>query len=177
MSLFGNGKFTSHLGVPSFLSSKIRREDPPPTLAQEVSDGALDLELSFASTMSLNSPVRESKSLYADESMEYVPMDISPAPHRISQASATAPSSTKPPTGRPRAATSAARLFGGDMSNGYESSPTYNASSASKLGTSSNNSKRLQRAALPTEWLAVSPQQENATADSEVGLVLSCNGP
>ncbi|KAI0654735.1 hypothetical protein C8Q70DRAFT_925081 [Cubamyces menziesii] len=175
MSLFGNSRFNaSHLSVPSFLGGKSSKRDvstrndvqeflAPPQ------DVDLDLELSFASTMSLNSPVRVSQPLTPEsENPDHVPMDISPAPPRMLQPSTTQeafhpkPSQSKPFVGRPRAATSAARLFGRDMSNGTESTPQL---SVSKSGTGTSSSKRLQRAALPTEWLSTSrtqPHDENA---------------
>lgn len=105
-----------------------------------------DLELSFASTMSLNSPSRDYVDL-ANDSMQDEPMDISPAPPRTVQKENER--SGRPLT-RPRAFTSAARMFGHDMSN---SSQKDNSSFDTKSGTTSG-AKRIQRSALPTEWLA-----------------------
>ncbi|KAI0350088.1 hypothetical protein OH77DRAFT_1102259 [Trametes cingulata] len=174
MSLFGNSRFnSSHLSVPSFLGGKGSKRDAPVRNEMEdflapANDADLDLELSFASTMSLNSPVRASQPLTPEsENPDHVPMDISPAPPRMLQPSATQaniqPVQPKPFVGRPRAATSAARLFGRDMSNGTDSTSQF---SVSKSGTGTSSGKRLQRAALPTEWLSTSRpqprQDENA---------------
>jgi len=112
-----------------------------------------DLELSFASTVSLNSPSRDPV-LLTPESDYAEPMDISPAP------------ALKPTHGRPRAFTSAARLFGNDMSNrispnaAIEPSPSFHVES-----TRSSSSKRTQRAALPTQWLFSAKQD---TSNSSV---------
>ncbi|KAI6036078.1 hypothetical protein BKA83DRAFT_104154 [Pisolithus microcarpus] len=112
-----------------------------------------DLELSFASTMSLNS------------SRDYVdvghgePMDISPAP--LKAISKENERSSRPMT-RPRASTSAARMFGQDMSN---NSLNDSASLNSKTGTNSG-AKRTQRSALPFEWLAsTQPLKATKTMD------------
>ncbi|KII88974.1 hypothetical protein PLICRDRAFT_108846 [Plicaturopsis crispa FD-325 SS-3] len=101
-----------------------------------------DLELSFASTMSLNSPPHAPISLAPDSPQ---PMDISPAP--------AAPSLRKPTT-RPRAFTSAARMFGRDLANNAPTPPTLNVPPAPKSGSGSTSQKRTQRAALPSEWLS-----------------------
>lgn len=117
-----------------------------------------DLELSFASTMSLNSPSRD----YVDvrhESMHGEPMDISPAPLRAVQKENER--SSRPIT-RPRASTSAARMFGQDMSN---NSLNDSASLNTKSGTNSG-AKRTQRSALPVEWLAsTQPLKATKTMD------------
>lgn len=103
-----------------------------------------DLEISFASNVSLNSPPREQVSLPSD----CEPMDISPAP------SVDPPSMLKSQGKRPRAFTSSARLFGNDISNNSPlfPSPTIVAAPTHKA-TVSTGAKRIQRAALPTEWL------------------------
>lgn len=108
------------------------------------SDLDLDLELSFASTMSLNSPPRGPATLASENNNpNYTPMDISPAPQRIL--------STKP-TGRPRALTGDLRLFGKDLSNSTESLPL--TATGNRNASETKNGKRLQRAALPTEWMS-----------------------
>jgi len=119
-----------------------------------------DLELSFASTMSLNSPSRDYVDL-ANESMQDEPMDISPAPPRNIQKENER--SSRPLT-RPRAFTSAARMFGQDMSNGSQNN---NSSFDTKSGTSSG-AKRIQRSALPTEWLSSARpiQSENSLEEN-----------
>ncbi|KAG1891327.1 hypothetical protein F4604DRAFT_1989705 [Suillus subluteus] len=90
-----------------------------------------DLELSFASTMSLNSPPRDTMTLAQDHD---VPMDISPAYRPVQKEN----EKTNKPTTRPRASTSAARIFA--------ISP--NDSVSTKTGSQAN-SKRTQRSALP----------------------------
>ncbi|KAH9923982.1 uncharacterized protein BXZ73DRAFT_50694 [Epithele typhae] len=162
MSLFSNGRFNGHLVVPSFLTGKGIKRDAAPTRNQTNPDAELDLELSFASTMSLNSPPRDSRPLTPEaENPNYVPMDVSPAP--------SAPSLTtgrKPAMGRPRAATSAARLFGQDMSNDHNHD-NVSVSSASKQVTGTSSGKRLQRAALPTEWFATPQPRSDELAVSQ----------
>ena len=104
-----------------------------------------DLELSFASTMSINSPPRDTIALAPEaEKEDVVPMDISPAPMRMF------PSSRKSggdDSTRPRALTSG-RLFGRDVSNDLPQAPP--------TKTSTTTGKRTQRAALPMEWLGQS---------------------
>ncbi|KAJ3733062.1 hypothetical protein DFJ43DRAFT_1038888 [Lentinula guzmanii] len=98
-----------------------------------------DLEISFASTVSLNSPPKEPIVLTPEH--EYAePMDISPAP----------PQKPNTQKGRPRAFTSGARLFGNDMSNCLNSTTGLQPSPSIRGG--SNSAKRIQRSALPTEW-------------------------
>ncbi|KAI8998987.1 hypothetical protein BD414DRAFT_407128 [Trametes punicea] len=172
MSLFSNSRFnTSHLPVPSFLTGKNAKRDGPirNEIQQfvDIRDPDLDLELSFASTMSLNSPVREPQLLTPEnENPDHVPMDISPAPSRMLSSAASQasfqPPQPKPFVGRPRAATSAARLFGRDMSNGTD--PTSQIS-VTKSSAGTNSSKRLQRAALPTEWLSTSASRSQSQQD------------
>ena len=176
MSLFGNSKFNTHLSVPSIFGGKssTKRDAPARNDHQFLGpDVDLDLELSFASTMSLNSPARDSQPLTPEEeNPNHVPMDISPAPPRVFQPPpqpSVQPLNPKPLVGRPRAATSAARLFGRDMSNGYEGSSQFSDTSVSKSGTSSG--KRLQRAALPTEWLSMPTPTQDENAFSQVSVV------
>ena len=184
MSLFGNSKFNTHLSVPSLFGGKSssKRDVLARTNNQLLGpDIDLDLELSFASTMSLNSPARDSQPLTPeDENPNHVPMDISPAPapprlFQVPQPPVQA-LNAKPTVGRPRAATSAARLFGRDMSNGHETSSVYSASSVSKSGTGST-SKRLQRSALPTEWFSSEQPQQDENASSQVSTANHCRPP
>jgi hypothetical protein len=105
-----------------------------------------DLEISFASNVSLNSPPREQVSLPSD----CEPMDISPAPP------VDPPSRLKSQSKRPRAFTSGARLFGNDISNNNPLFPSPSIVAApTHKATGSTSAKRIQRAALPTEWLTV----------------------
>ncbi|KAF8557327.1 hypothetical protein OG21DRAFT_1407271 [Imleria badia] len=105
-----------------------------------------DLELSFASTMSLNSPSRDYVNVTHDTSQDDA-MDISPMPSRKQ------PVQFSKPTTRPRAYTSGARMFGQDLSN---NSISNNSTPDSKSGTQSG-SKRIQRAPLPGEWFSAKP--------------------
>lgn len=150
-----------HLLVPSAFSRKTNdrisgrlHSDVDDFLSPEVEQS---LEHSFASTMSIQSPIRDSSSLTSEnENPDYSPMDISPAPQRI-QTSKSHFLDVKPTVGRPRAYTSSARLFGRDMSNSSvrSNSGLSNTPSASS-GTSSGN-KKLQRSEIPLEWRMASP--------------------
>ncbi|KAH7889241.1 hypothetical protein F5I97DRAFT_1923807 [Phlebopus sp. FC_14] len=127
-----------------------RKRSQPPKPRDDIDEFlSSDLELSFASTMSLNSPSRDYVNL-DPESVQDEPMDISPAPVKIVQKENDR---TSRPANRPRAFTSAARMFGQDMSNGNISNDT--PSSDAKSGTQSIL-KRTQRSALPSEWMAAS---------------------
>jgi hypothetical protein len=134
-------------------------------------DISSDLEISFASNISLNSPPTHNVSLAS----ECEPMDISPAPP------------VKPPTlstferggikpARPRAFTSGARLFGADISNGgcqdkcLMPSPSVDDNPA--LGSVRSNSKKIQRSALPTEWLA--PATSQVVQVVRIGFRMKC---
>ncbi|KAH7912126.1 hypothetical protein BJ138DRAFT_829673 [Hygrophoropsis aurantiaca] len=128
-----------------------------------------DLELSFASTMSLNSPPRESISLAIDNGE---PMDISPAPVKTLQKEN---SRTARPLTRPRAFTSAARMFGNDVSNGSISNES--SGSVSKPPASQSISKRTQRGALPFEWMASSQPTNTFNAEEEGMFSHSKNEP
>ncbi|KAK0459559.1 uncharacterized protein EV420DRAFT_273637 [Desarmillaria tabescens] len=114
-----------------------------------------DLELSFASTVSLNSPPKEPVALMPES--EYgVPMDISPAPPKFQP--------TKAAT-RPRAFTSAAstRVFGSDVSNCTDQTSSQRGPSSS----THSGSKRTQRSALPMEWLMASPIEDASTSNQD----------
>lgn len=122
--------------IDDFLSSDVERE----------------LERSFASTMSIHSPTRNSiSSASENENADYVPMDISPAPPRV-QPSKSAFLEPKP-TGRPRAHTTSARLFGRDMSNASIGSTSGLSLIPSASPGTTSGDKKLQRAALPLEWM------------------------
>jgi M-phase inducer tyrosine phosphatase len=145
-SLFPSHTASRFLQVPSLPA---RKAPIPNESFDDISD---DLELSFASNMSLNPTTTEERNNHV---VSPVPMDISPAP----------PSRVAPPkfTPRPRAFTSSARLFGRDVSNENSQPPSISAGTGS--GTTSG--KKLQRAALPFEWMAPShPEQSLDTPDS-----------
>ncbi|KAJ3568881.1 hypothetical protein NP233_g5424 [Leucocoprinus birnbaumii] len=150
MSLFQTKN--QHL-IPPTAPSRKRSQH----LAQRDLDEFLssDLEVSFASTVSLNSPPKDNVPLTPDR--DYAePMDISPLPQSKSYANAEARKSAS----RPRAYTSSARLFGNDLSNNTAThsqvsqkmvvAPSYSSNAAD---TSTQGGKRTQRSALPTEWL------------------------
>lgn len=140
---------SSDVDMPFFVPTSDRFLSAPVALVRKRADAASrprddvddflssDLELSFASTVSLNSPPKDPVSLMPE--YEYAePMDISPAPLPKTK-------------GRPRAFTSAGRLFGNDMSNApLQPSPSINGGSI--------NGKRIQRSALPTEWFVTKPE-------------------
>lgn len=117
-----------------------------------------DLELSFASTVSLNSPTRDD---YVNITAQDDAMDISPMPSHVLRRE---PVQFSKPTTRPRAYTSGARMFGQDLSNNSISndSPT-----GSKSGTQSGL-KRTQRSALPTEWFATKPLERTQSSDDNL---------
>ncbi|KAF9246131.1 hypothetical protein BU15DRAFT_39576 [Melanogaster broomeanus] len=119
-----------------------------------------DLELSFASTMSLNSPSRDYVSITHDN-MQDDAMDISPAPSKIVHKENA---HLGKPMNRPRASTSAARLFGQEMSNdSMLSDPASDANSGTQSGL-----KRTQRSALPLEWVSTKPLRVAQTSDSNM---------
>ncbi|KAJ7046616.1 hypothetical protein C8F04DRAFT_1061131 [Mycena alexandri] len=125
---------TQLLNAPSMQSH--RRHDRLQR-SNDVDELSSDLELSFASNVSLNSPPRESVALTPEN--EYPAMDISPAPP------------TKPFM-RPRAFTSGPRMFGHDRSNeSIQSGP------APSLKSTQSSGKRTQRSALPLEWFQAAP--------------------
>jgi M-phase inducer tyrosine phosphatase len=119
-----------------------------------------DLELSFASTMSLNSPSRDYVNITQDTTQDDA-MDISPMPSHVSRKE---PVHFSKPTTRPRAYTSGARMFGQDLSN---NSISNNSISDSMLGTQSG-SKPTQRTALPVEWFSAKPLERTQTSDDNL---------
>ncbi|KAG6841676.1 hypothetical protein C0991_008314 [Blastosporella zonata] len=145
MAFFSRTSTSQFLAPPSAPSRKrsqisLRRQDVDNFLSS-------GLEASFASTVSLHSPPREHASL-APEEYYAEPMDISPAPP---------PKPIQKPGARPRAFTSAARLFGKDLSNdnGLMPSPSL-APPPSVKSSGTTYAKKTQRAALPMEWLMTS---------------------
>jgi M-phase inducer tyrosine phosphatase len=144
-SLFANtNPSTQVLQVPQFSSNM----QPVTRVNDDVNEFlSSDLELSFASTTSLNSPTRDSFTIPQSP----VPMDISPAPTRVY------PSAPKPIAGRPRAFTSSARLFGRDLSNDHAPTLTHASLNDNNNSGTTSNGKKLQRAALPFEWMAPGP--------------------
>lgn len=127
-----------------------------------------DLEHSFASNVSLNSPPSNSVALTSD----FDPMDISPAPavrhHQHLHA-----------TQRPRAYTTSSRLFGSDISNNNGTlmpSPTLVGQpiAAKPLATATHSAaKKTQRSALPTEWFAQMRAAAPAAPEAPSNAVVS----
>lgn len=166
-----------HLAAPPAAPSR-QRSQPFERPRDDVDEFlSSDLELSFASTMSLHSPPRGTSALTL-ENERVDPMDISPPPNPTFT---LAPSLQKEenavkPKNRPRAFTSATRTFGRDISNDASTThlPTIPAS-----GGSQSNSKRTQRSALPFEWLATasSPEVPNSTLFVKVSFLPFQLGP
>lgn len=135
-----------------------------------------DLEVSFASTVSLNSPPKEHVPLTPDR--DYAePMDISPAPP---PKPSFADSEARKSVSRPRAYTSSARLFGNDLSNNAPDllpSPRIAPAPSIKLVASNSSTqssgKRIQRSALPTEWLLSARAPENKPEVRNIQVVMS----
>jgi len=158
MSLFAPTSITNNnsqfLAAPS-VHSRSKRSTRSRYLNGDI-DISSDLEISFASNVSLNSPPRESVALVS----ECEPMDISPAP--LVKPLGLGSNCLKP--ARPRAFTSGARLFGADISNSANGanyttlmpSPSLRGDPVSSVRSSS---KKIQRSALPTEWLSPTMHQ------------------
>ncbi|KDQ59534.1 hypothetical protein JAAARDRAFT_56545 [Jaapia argillacea MUCL 33604] len=148
MAFFGSTTSTQFLAAPSAPTRKTSRHFQ--RQRDDIDDFlSSDLELSFASTMSLNSPPQDHIDLTPDHDSP-VPMDISPAPPRP----ASPRSIIGKPLIRPRAFTSGARLFGRDMSNSATLALNMPPAPPSKPESVSSQAKRTQRPALPFEWLA-----------------------
>jgi len=128
-SLFQSHTASRFLQVPSLPT----RKASSPVTNESFNDISDDLELSFASNMSLNPTTPEERDNHIASP---VPMDISPAP----------PTRVAHPTfaARPRAFTSSARLFGRDVSNENPQPPSI----SSGTGSGTTSGKKLQRAAL-----------------------------
>lgn len=151
-SLFPSHAATRFLQVPSLPTRKVST----PVHSESFDDISDDLELSFASNMSLNPTTTEGRDNHLASP---VPMDISPAP----------PTRVAPLkfTTRPRAFTSSARLFGRDVSNENLQPP-----SSVSSGTGTTSGKNLQRAALPFEWMA--PPRPEQTLDTTISSQMVC---
>jgi len=160
MPFFASSTANSQYPMAPPAAPSCKRSQPFPRLRDDVDEFlSSDLELSFASTMSLHSPPRGTSALTLDKERVDL-MDISPRPN---PAFTLAPSGQRDESAsklknRPRAFTSGARTFGRDMSNGTSPAPAL--PPMPKSGGSQASSKRTQRSALPFEWLATisSPQ-------------------
>lgn len=153
-SLFPAHTASRFLQVPTLPT----RKSSGPIPNESFDDISNELELSFASNMSLNpTTVGERDSHTASP----VPMDISPAPPtRVAPSKFT----------RPRAFTSSARLFGRDVSNENPQPP-----SSISSGTGTTSGKKLQRAALPFEWMA--PPRSEETVEITYPSQMVCPPP
>ena len=152
-SLFPTHTASRFLQVPSLPTRKASSPVPNESF-DDISD---DLELSFASNMSLNPTTTEERDNHVASP---VPMDISPAPPtRVAPLKFAA---------RPRAFTSSARLFGRDVSNENLQPP-----SSISSGTGTASGKKLQRAALPFEWMA--PPRTEQTLDTTNSSQMVCS--
>jgi M-phase inducer tyrosine phosphatase len=150
---------SDHLAPPSALSRKRSQffSKPP---RQDVDDFlSSDLEVSFASTVSLHSPPRRNAALPQEKPSPAESMDISPAP------------------GRPRAYTSGARLFGSNIGNTLD--PSHHvASKSSKVPLIQLNDKHTQRSGLPLTWTqqSASPNPLKSQVSSSIGRERSIGG-
>jgi len=172
----GTMTFRSNV-APTFLTAPLQslsshsRHGRHAAQRQDDSDAMLssDLEVSFASNVSLNSPQVGSLDL-TPESEFPKPMDISPMP-------LTNPNfmprdiSTKKTTSRPRAFTSGPRLFGNDVSNLAPPVPR----EASIKSGSHSSSKRTQRAALPTAWFGGARDSDESNSQDMLSVVCVLN--
>ena len=174
---------------PQLLTAKPNRTDDIDAFLS--SDADRTLEDSFASNVSLNSPPRPQLNLPSDddESREFGPMDISPAPQRVLPTSKSQPyrfeedvTAPLPPiskvgTIRPRSSTTSGsqRLFGKDVSNNKHASgdawaPLNIVKSNDKDRATEKHSKRSQRGGLPFDWVK-DGQAEN---DVRKPSIMSC---
>ncbi|KAJ3500976.1 hypothetical protein NMY22_g19077 [Coprinellus aureogranulatus] len=152
MAFFAPINSQQHLSAPPCLTRK--RNEPNLASRHEVDDylDSDDLEASFASNVSLNSPPRRSAGLPDCDAM-----DISPMPPPKSKAL-----SGYKGAARPRALTANnSRLFGSDLSNSnnpaHPTTKSTDGTEAKKAGTTTN--RKLNRSALPTEWMAASEHE------------------
>ncbi|KAJ7285683.1 hypothetical protein C8J57DRAFT_1050758 [Mycena rebaudengoi] len=137
---------STHRNTPQLLSQRRHDRLQP---SNDVDDS--DLELSFASNVSLNSPPRNTVELTRENEFP-TPMDISPAPPV---------SVEKPYYARPRAFTSGPRMFGNDRSNA-----SIDAGPPASLKSGSISGKRTQRSALPSQWLPTARAPDEPSRNS-----------
>ncbi|KAG9318859.1 hypothetical protein JVU11DRAFT_965 [Chiua virens] len=109
-----------------------------------------DLELSFASTVSISSPSRDHDSIAKDTTQDDR-MDISPMPCHVARRE---PVHFSKPTARPRAYTSGARMFGQDLSNNRT------------FKRLNSGSKGSQRSVLPAEWVSGKPLERTHSGEN-----------
>ncbi|KIK06553.1 hypothetical protein K443DRAFT_129827 [Laccaria amethystina LaAM-08-1] len=167
MAFFASAS-TQHLVPPS---APLRKRSQRFAQSHDDIDDFLssDLELSFASNVSLNSPPRKDHDLMSD----CEPMDISPAPPPKTTLCRLSANGSSKPQSRPRASTSAGRLFGSDISNNSQSLlPSPNLAAVPSLksaGSTHSGAKRTQRSALPTEWFSTAKPAPPSEFSSPMG--------
>jgi hypothetical protein len=132
-----------------------------------------DLDLSFASAMSLNSPSRGHAKLVDDVNKDVVPMDISPEPSRFIHQSRVIGGNSSDKVTRSRAFTSSARLFGRDLSNEFP--PILATASSCESGTIGTD--RTQRLPLPLQWEHRKERTQLQTTDSLLVVVCVASSP
>ena len=149
MALFApNAQF---LSAPAPSRNRSQRSQRPRDDVDEFLSS--DLELSFASTMSLHSPPHAPTMQIPNNQSDL--MDVSPAlANPVLTFTPPKDNDAAKHMNRPRAFTGGARTFGRDVSNSV--SPTLPPPLIPKSGGSTSH-KRTQRSALPYEWMAVPP--------------------
>lgn len=141
-------KVSKH-GAPAHQSKHAVAYMPPkqhqlPRYQDDLDD---DLEASFASNMSLHSPPHTARPLPSEEeSRDYVPMDISPAPQRVLAHASAMDKHAKPVAS---SKTANQRSFGRDVSN---------VGKIKESGGKTSGGKKLARSTLPLEWMQPAKQ-------------------
>ena len=156
-------------------SRKSRRESGQTITASNYNsndvDLSSDLEASFASNVSLNSPPRRHMQLPDSDAMDISPMP----PQRIA--------TLQPPkSSRPRALTASggSRLFGSDISNNSPSLlpspnfPTHKKQASATLNKGSTAVKKnLARGGLPLEWMTAPKEPEHVVPEVSLPFCLA----
>lgn len=152
MALFApNDQF---LSAPPTAPSRKRFQRPRDDVDEFLSS---DLELSFASTMSLHSPPHVSTIQTPNNDRSDL-MDVSPTlANPVFTLALPKDDDAAKPKSRPRAFTSGARTFGRDVSNSVP--PALQPPLIPKSSGSASN-KCTQRSALPFEWMAAPPVED-----------------
>jgi hypothetical protein len=135
-------------------NQRTHQENPSPS----------DLELSFASTVSLQSLPGSTKHIEDMAKSDVVPMDISPEPSRF-----TRQFSGISQTRQPHASTSFARLFGRDLSNEFPLNPCI-ASSLEPLAAHGGQTQCVSLSLQPEHKLE-SAQLQSSRDSSDVVCV------
>jgi M-phase inducer tyrosine phosphatase len=163
----------SHLPVPA--PAQLIRATQCMKGTQDNVDEPLSSELdhSFASAMSLNSPLRGHAKLVDELGKDVVPMDISPEPSRfIYQLHKTGGNAFDKVT-RARAFTSSTRPFGRDLSNEFPPIP----STAPSCESENTGTNRTQRLPLPVQWEHRIERSQSQRTDSLPSMVCVASSP